>query len=170
MFFFIFVRYKKAYPLNDNTNDESYRKIFEFENQKIKFEFLDKSAYEDKTPPINYLKIADGFVVVFSINKLESFKYVENFIEESLVKNNFEKKPFVIVGSKRDLENERQVTKTEASSLAEKWNTKYFETQMKDLSNVDDPFLEVIRLIKLTRELNKVVEKPLEKEKKCIIN
>lgn len=73
-------------------------------------------------------------------------KWKAEFIEKGGVKDvrNF---PFIIVGNKSDLEDERTVKESKIESWCEKnGKHEYFETSAKDNENVDDAFNRITEL------------------------
>ena len=56
--------------------------------------------------------------------------------------------PFIIIGSKCDLDNERQVSKEEGEELANILECPFFESSARDRINIDEPMFELVRIIR----------------------
>ena len=74
----------------------------------------------------DWIANANGFLLVYSIDNLETFEGVKNKVER-MHKNNVEN-PIIIVGNKNDLIEERKVTKEIAEEYAKSIGAKYYET------------------------------------------
>lgn len=57
----------------------------------------------------------------------------------------------VLVGNKCDLEDRRQVTKTEGEDLARSWGVPFFEASAKLRINVENCFYQLVREIRNVR-------------------
>ena len=55
--------------------------------------------------------------------------------------------PIILVGSKCDLSDDREVPTDEGKALAQKWNCPGFETSAKTRVNVDEVFTELVRIV-----------------------
>ena len=74
-----------------------------------------------------WIKTADGFLLLFAINDKESFEVLKGKIKR-IKKNNKDKLPIILVGNKCDLENKREVDKKDAIEFAKSIGAKYYET------------------------------------------
>ena len=74
-----------------------------------------------------WIENANGFLLVYAINDLETFEAIKEKVVR-MQKNNAEKLPIIIVGNKNDLENERKVSKEVAENYAKSIGAKYYET------------------------------------------
>lgn len=59
--------------------------------------------------------------------------------------------PLILVGSKCDLESDREVSKEEGKSLAEKFGCPFYETSAKTRVNVDEVFHELVRIVQQSK-------------------
>lgn len=93
--------------------------------------------------PRAYLPYADGFVLVYAINNMESFTLLEQ-IKRDIDKNREKKEISIIVlGNKLDLQNERQVDLNIAVTWAQKEKVKLFEVTAKDRKSLIEPFIYI---------------------------
>ncbi|OCT65535.1 ras-related protein Rab-7a [Xenopus laevis] len=90
----------------------------------------------------------DCCLLVFDVTSPKSFHALDNWHREFLVQAD----PispgsflFVVIGNKTDLQ-ERQVSPREAEEWCKMFSARYFETSAKEASNVEEAFLEAIKL------------------------
>ena len=110
----------------------------------------------------------EGFLPIYSIISRASFEHT-NKLRSTIMRMKMDDTsfPIVLVGNKKDLENDRQVQTRDGEALAEKWKVPFFETSAKKFENVNEVFYHLVREIKRYREAH---PKPKEKTKKqCII-
>ena len=74
-----------------------------------------------------WIKSANGFLLVFAINDLETFTALNDKIKR-IEKNEKQDLPKILVGNKIDLIDERAVSQQQAEELAKSINAKYYET------------------------------------------
>jgi Ras family len=98
----------------------------------------DFSAVRDQ-----YMTAGDGFMCVYSVTFAPTFKEVRKLFEHSLRIKDAEKVPFVIVGNKCDLEDEREVPRAEGEALAQELGCTFMECSAKVPINVDEAFHQV---------------------------
>ena len=107
---------------------------------------------------------ADCCILTFSLNSEESFKnlalWKSEFIHYADVAD-VESFPFVVLGNKVDLPQEREVSSDEASEWCQKQGILYFETSAKSAVNVNLAFKEAV---KKTLDADALVNRPFETE------
>ena len=110
-----------------------------------------------------WISLANGFLLVFAINDLETFEALKVKVKR-IEKNEANKLPIVLVGNKCDLNDQRKVSYQEAEEFAKSVNAKYYETSaLNDMNgNVKVVFQECGAMI-LRKGKNKD-----EKKGKCI--
>ena len=74
-----------------------------------------------------WIKVANGFLLVFAINDKESFDALKSK-KARINKNNKGDSPIVLVGNKCDLESKREVDKQTAMDFAKSIGANYYET------------------------------------------
>jgi len=86
-----------------------------------------------------YYRGSLGALLIFDLTSYESFEHLPQWIEEvrSNIKNDV---PFLLVGNKSDLLNERAISPEEINSFTEKFNLYYMETSAKTGEGVGDCF------------------------------
>eukprot|EP01091_Cochliopodium_minus_P021421 TRINITY_DN979_c0_g2_i2.p1 TRINITY_DN979_c0_g2~~TRINITY_DN979_c0_g2_i2.p1 ORF type:complete len:109 (-),score=21.46 TRINITY_DN979_c0_g2_i2:38-364(-) len=95
-----------------------------------------------------YLRNAEGMIIVYSITSRDSFDEISIFRDQVLRVKDEDFFPLVLIGNKCDLEDEREVTRKEAEEMAKSWNIPFFETSAKMNTNVNEAFLSIIEEIR----------------------
>eukprot|EP01119_Soliformovum_irregulare_P010284 TRINITY_DN2520_c1_g1_i1.p1 TRINITY_DN2520_c1_g1~~TRINITY_DN2520_c1_g1_i1.p1 ORF type:complete len:126 (+),score=27.43 TRINITY_DN2520_c1_g1_i1:26-379(+) len=113
-----------------------------------------------------YMRTRQLFVLVYSITSRSSFDEAKIFWDQiNRVKNGT---PFsvILVGNKRDLQDERQVTTDQGSELAKSWGIPFVEVSARDSSASG-----VLQLIcEKYKTEDEIVPDEKKKKKKCIIS
>lgn len=105
----------------------------------------------DQDGPVNterYLSWASAFIVVYSIDNLESFKVCHKYLETLSTHNKTFKSqtPIVLLGNKLDMDRYRQVTKSDGEELASRFGCLFFEiSACMDFQGVQQVFHEAVR-------------------------
>merc|ERR1711881_704780 len=93
---------------------------------------------------VAFYRGADCCVLVFDVNVAKTFENLDSWRDEFLIQagpkdpDNF---PFVVLGNKIDLENQRVVSQKRALAWCQaKGNIPYFETSAKEAINVEQAF------------------------------
>eukprot|EP01092_Planopodium_desertum_P011491 TRINITY_DN5227_c0_g5_i4.p1 TRINITY_DN5227_c0_g5~~TRINITY_DN5227_c0_g5_i4.p1 ORF type:complete len:100 (+),score=2.13 TRINITY_DN5227_c0_g5_i4:62-361(+) len=76
----------------------------------------------------NYYRLGEGFLCVYSITMRDTFTAVNRFYDHILSVKGTDDVPLILVGSKCDLESEREVPTSEGQALGEKYKVPFFET------------------------------------------
>ena len=120
-------------------------KFFKFDEKKVKINYVDTAGQERfHAISSNYLKNANGILLVYAVNSRASFSLLEDWMKE--VKNHANQNfSIIILGNKCDVED-REVTLEEAENFAKKINSKVYEVSAKTGCNVAEAFDEIARL------------------------
>ena len=106
----------------------------------VKLQLWDTAGQEKyKSMVSSYYRGANVALIIFDLTNHMSFDALPSWIE-NYYKNEPEQKNIILIGNKKDLEVERQVTQEEAETFAETNNMIYFETSAKDGENIDYVF------------------------------
>ena len=101
--------------------------------------FWDVGGQQDKLFVTEYYFLqAVGAMVVFNVDKRESFDDIEFWV--SKMKELSGDIPFILIGNKIDLEDKREVNSEEIEAKAAQYGVKYFETSAKLNESVDAAF------------------------------
>ncbi|KNE63894.1 Ras-like protein 3 [Allomyces macrogynus ATCC 38327] len=151
----------------DPTIEDSYRKQVEVDSQQCMLEILDTAGTEQFTAMRDlYMKNGQGFILVYSITSMATYRELEDLREQILRVKDTDKVPMVLAGNKCDLESDRMVARDSAQQLAASWGCAFYETSARQKLNVDEVFFDLVR------QINKQMpEKAREtgKKKKCVI-
>lgn len=111
--------------------------------KEIRLKIFDTAGQERfRSITINYIKKADGIILIYDISNLDSFYSVERWMEN--IKSALgDKVPLILVGNKCDLENKRKVEKEMGIEKSNKYNIKFYETSCKDGINVNEVFFDL---------------------------
>ena len=150
-------------------------KFFKFDGMNIKGVYTDTAGQEKfRAISVNYLKPANGVILVFDITKEDTFDAIEEWLKylKDNNKDNIEK---ILIGNKLDLEKNRKVSKEDAEAFAKANGCLYFEASAKTGQNINEALDEIARITYLSKKgktqddknivLNK--DNPGAKKKKC---
>lgn len=87
-------------------------------------------------------------MIVYSVDNLESFEMIENwknrFITQSSIDPN--KCPFLLLGNKSDLEDQRKISAHRGENFAKKNNMIFFETSALTGGNIEKAITQIARI------------------------
>ena len=93
-----------------------------------------------------WISSANGFLLVFAINDLETFQALNPKIQR-IEKNEAQNLPKILVGNKCDLKDQRVISQQQAEEFAKTINAKYYETSALEDINVKTVFQECANMI-----------------------
>ena len=132
-------------------------KIIEIENIKYKLLFYDTAGQERyKSLAPNLIKKAHGIIIIYDITNKSSFDSIPE-----IIKNVKEEKgndfPMILIGNKKDLEQDREIKKEEGEDLASKNGIEYFEISNKEGINIQEAGFSIVNKILETRKDDNIV-------------
>ncbi|KAH3767454.1 small GTPase superfamily [Pelomyxa schiedti] len=147
----------------DPTMEDSYRKQFDVDGVECLLDVLDSVVVGQDQPERQlmreqYLKLSDGFVIVYSVTSMATFSALSGIHREIItVKgngscNSVASVPIALVGTKCDLTQDRAVTTEAGQELATQWGcgtTVFVESSARTRLNIDKIFVELVRLMRL---------------------
>ena len=116
-------------------------KTLQINNKAIKLQVWDTAGQERfRTLTAGYYRGAQGIILAYDVTNRDSFVHLSNWITEinSNAPMNVKK---ILIGTKNDLQEKKEVSSEEGNNLANQWKIPFFETSAKDANNVEGAFL-----------------------------
>ena len=119
--------------------------------EQVKIKIFDTAGEERfKSIATNYIKKANGIILVYDITDENSFKNIRKWYE-ALSEDSNNKSPVILIGNKIDLVNERKISKEDGDKLAKEFGneteTLFYETSCKNGENVHKAIDDLVELI-----------------------
>ena len=132
----------------DPTIEDSYRTVIDVDGKNVALSILDTAGQEEFFSIRDQsIKSGEAYVLVFSIISKSSFGDVVEAKEQVYRvndKDDDEHIPFILVGNKCDLADQREVDKEEAENLAKEWGVEYIEVSAKEKININEIFKKLV--------------------------
>ena len=152
------------------------KKIIEMNGKKILLQIWD-TAGQERFRNINksYFQQSNAFILAYDMTNTDSFDQISYWIKEVCEKSDDRIKS-ILVATKVDLEDNREVSTEDGEKLAKEHNLEFFETSAKDNINIKEAFENLVsqilsvsgtgerESIVITRDNNKVNK---DKKKCC---
>ena len=126
--------------------DLKIKKITLPNGEEIRIKVSDTAGQERfKSIATNYLKKANGILLVYDVTKETSYNNIDNWLEQ--IKSDSDiKRPMILIGNKSDMVNERVISKEKGEELAKNCcgGIKFYETSCKTGDNVDKAFDDLV--------------------------
>ena len=116
------------------------------DGNEYKITIYDTAGQEKyKSLSLNSIRHCDGVILMYDITNNESFNSISNWVNNmyDIKDDNF---PFIIVGNKCDLKDQREVSEEEGLEIAEKYKTTFFEVSSREGINVEKSVDELLKL------------------------
>jgi len=148
------------------TIESTFAKTVKFKNTEYDCDIID-TAGQDEFSLLNSKHAIGihGYVLVYSVSSRNSFDMIQIIYDKIIDFCGVANIPCVIVGSKIDLKDSRQVNSEEAQGLARNNGTAYVETSAKENTNIAKVFELCLNEIE-KRTPNNQAEPPANR---CII-
>jgi len=159
----------------DPTIEDAYRKQLVVDNKMCFVEVIDTAGQEEyATLRDQWVREGQGFILVYSIASRATFERLEVF-RQAMLKVKRQKPVFMLVGNKCDKQYEREVSREEGVAMARDFGCRFLETSAKTAENVEKLFKDLVRLLRSSKEIDRVVPAPAPPVKppkprfKCVI-
>ncbi|KAH3763745.1 Rab GTPase [Pelomyxa schiedti] len=122
-------------------------RIIEVNSKKVKLQIWDTAGQERfRAVCRSYYRGAAGALLCYDISRRVTFNHLTSWLTDA---RNLTSASTVImlIGSKSDLEDQREVTYAEAKEFADQHGLQFTETSAKTGSNVEESFLRTAQLI-----------------------
>lgn len=126
-------------------------------DKNIKLQIWDTAGQERyRAITSAYYRGAAGAIIVYDVNKMETFKNIRRWIAEL---KDYANNDIIItlIGNKSDLTNDREVSLEEGKKLAKDYQVSFLETSAKEYINIEQCFFSV------AQEIYKRITLPKEK-------
>lgn len=121
---------------------------FKLKDEAFKLQIWDTAGQEQyKTITKTFYKGAHAVLIAFDITSRNSFEEMTNMWYSEVESNCDRDVEIVIIGTKCDMESQREVAFQEANEFAMMHNCSYFETSAKSGTNVEKVFFEVTEVV-----------------------
>lgn len=143
------IQVKSGMPFNEDqlatVGIDNLMEKAKFDGTEYKFKIFDTAGQERyNSISGSTIKVADGFVLVFSVNLKSSLDKITLWIKSIEETVNIKEKALILVGNKKDIQD-REVSTEEGENFAEKYNMKYFETSAKTGEGIQEAFNQIYR-------------------------
>ena len=116
-------------------------------DKQYKLFFYDTTGQEKyKSISLNVIKTAHGVVLMYDITNKSSFESIPDWIS-SIKEAKGDNFPMILLGNKKDLEKERQISIKEGEQLADENDIEFFETSNKEGTNINEAGLCIVNKI-----------------------
>eukprot|EP01117_Protostelium_nocturnum_P008358 TRINITY_DN2984_c0_g1_i1.p1 TRINITY_DN2984_c0_g1~~TRINITY_DN2984_c0_g1_i1.p1 ORF type:complete len:1047 (+),score=392.59 TRINITY_DN2984_c0_g1_i1:3496-6636(+) len=135
------------------------KKISNKRGQSAFLEILDTGGhlYFDKHP--SWISWADGFIVCYDITNLDGFDFVSTIRKHVERIKKTTDLPFIIVGTSRDREARRKITKNQGGELARLYSCDFVEISSKSGENVNSVLVTLMNNMRIRKSVS--VNNPL---------
>ena len=114
---------------------------------EIKFKIFDTAGQERfKSISTNYIKKANGILLMYDISDKASFNNIGNWME-TIKENSGNKMSILLIATKCDLKDERVISKEDGEKLANQYGIHFYETSSKDNINIQNAFYDIAEQI-----------------------
>ena len=144
-------------------------KKIEILNQKINFNL--KTIYERGCRAIltKFVgKNSNVVLLVYDITSKDSFLEIKDYYYEEAKNQSNNEIIFVIVGNKSDLNEKREVEKTEGEEYAKKIGAIFYETSAKTNDNISELFNDLAKIFITRNNFNSKINENINKDEKKI--
>jgi len=147
------------------TIENTFHKVIKFKGEDFLTEIVDTAGQDEYSIFQRQYSVGiHGYVLVYSVTSKSSFEMVKLINDKILNALGTDSVPRVLVGNKKDLLYDRQVTPDEGQALAKAWNCSFYETSAKHNENISNIFSSVLGEI----QKDSMPEKPAESDS-CIL-
>ncbi|XP_068188677.1 NF-kappa-B inhibitor-interacting Ras-like protein 1 isoform X2 [Antennarius striatus] len=102
-----------------------------------------RGLHEGLELPRHYLSVADGFVLVYSVDSAESFRRVDTLKKEIDKSRDKKEVTIIVLGNKTDLRDRRQVDPEVAQQWARGEKVKLWEVSVTERTTLIEPFTQL---------------------------
>lgn len=144
------------------TLEDQYSKFERIDDDLYGINILDTSGTEDFFSLMNvWMQNKDALILAYSVEKKENFHALEKFYQNVKNYDPNNVTPKMVIANKVDLRR-RMVTTEEGNAFAESIGARYFETSAKMNTNINEMFVQLIRVMNEKRKQKQMEERSKE--------
>ena len=122
-------------------------RIIEVKGQKVKLQIWDTAGQERfRAVTRSYYRGAAGALLVYDITRRATYNHLTSWLTDARNLTN-PNTVIMLIGNKKDADEQRDVTYEEASQFAEEHGLVFLETSAKTGENVEEAFVKTAQLI-----------------------
>ncbi|XP_044058285.1 ras-like protein family member 12 isoform X6 [Siniperca chuatsi] len=143
------------------------------DQQPVTVRVMDTCDQEGPGNSERYLSWASAFLVVYSIDNMESFKGCQLYLQTLALHNKTfrPQTPIILLGTKLDMDRYRQVSQCDAEALASRFGCLFFEVSAcLDFLSVQHVFYEAVRRARRGGERGHLVPAVYISEDKALLS
>ena len=145
----------------DPTIENTFRTTVQIKKVSFVCDILDTAGQDEYSSISHQASVGvHGYLLVFSVTSRHSLENIKMIHDKLLNLIGAEVVPCVLVGSKCDLDHQREVSHQEALQVARNWGCQYIECSAKRNLNVTNVFHSLIEDIEKDTGLLRVSEGP----------
>lgn len=144
------------------TLEDQYSKFERIDDDLYGINILDTSGTEDFFSLMNvWMQNKDALILAYSVEKKENFHALEKFYQNVKNYDPNNVTPKMVIANKVDL-RKRMVTTEEGKAFAESIGARYYETSAKMNTNINEMFVQLIRIMNDKRKQKQMEERSKE--------
>jgi small GTP-binding protein len=135
--------------------DFKCKTIDSYDNKKIKIQIWDTAGQERFRQIIKvYFRDTDGIILTYDTTNYNSFKNLDNWMQQIKEIANLNYTSIILVGTKCDLIELRTVPCIDIAKFINNYNIKYLEVSSKESKNIDVLFKIFTEIVLKNMEIN----------------
>ncbi|KAI9517726.1 Ras-like protein member 12 [Dissostichus eleginoides] len=129
--------------------EDIYSSVETVDQQSVTVRVMDTCDQEGPVNSERYLSWASAFLVVYSVDSMQSFAGCQPYLQTLALHN---KTLIILLGNKLDMDRYRQVSRSEGEGLASLFHATFFElSACQDFLSVQHVFYEAVRRVRGVR-------------------
>ncbi|KAG0024164.1 Ras GTPase [Entomortierella chlamydospora] len=149
--------------MDDPPIDDSFGKRCIIDDKETILEIQESFNWTSRLLKEAYIRNGEGFMFVYSTTSRKSFEEISGLYQDVLRVKGDVSICAVIVVTKSDLQQQRQVSTQEGRELAERLLCQFIETSSRERINVDESFYTITREIQSNKEAQNKNDNPADK-------
>ncbi|KAL6057194.1 RAS1 protein [Balamuthia mandrillaris] len=131
----------------DPTIEDTYVAHVSCKGKPFLLNMLDTAGQEEYSAMRDqWIRLGQGFMVVFSLGSHKSFLDVWDLMEQTLRVKDTDRVPVVLVGNKADLQQDQRITDEAIQHCARSFNCPYFRVSAKTGENVKQAYFALLEV------------------------